>query len=175
MATVLWFTGLSGSGKSTIANGLKEKLMAIGKKVILFDGDTVRDTLHKHLGFTREDIRENNRLIAELAVGHVVEYDFIITPIISPYREDRQAARQKIGPDFVEVYVNCPLEECVARDTKGLYAKAASGELTNLIGVSVSNPYEAPLNPEIEIKTTGESPDESIKKLLAFLEASGRL
>jgi len=153
MSKILWFTGLSGSGKTTIALELKKELEKRGKSVEVLDGDVVRNTLHKNLGFFREDIRENNRLIANLAKEKSSRFDFILIPIISPYREDREMARSIIGSSFMELFINAPLTECVKRDVKGLYKKALTGEINNLIGVSKSNPYEAPEKPDLEIKT----------------------
>jgi adenylylsulfate kinase len=171
MAVVVWFTGLSGAGKSTIARGLKERLEQINKKVLIVDGDAVRETAHRHLGFSPEDIHENNRLIAELAQEKAPEYDYILVPIISPYRADRAHARQVIGNNFVELFLNCSVEQCAERDTKGLYAKAERGEIANLIGVSPSNPYEAPTQPEIQIETSTQTPEESIADVFHFLVA----
>ncbi len=166
MAKVLWFTGLSGSGKTTIAESLKEEFENKGKKVRIFDGDFVRNNLHKHLGFSEEDIKENNRLIADLCKQELNNCDYIFVPIISPFRESRESARNIFGKDFVEVFVNCSLEDCIKRDTKGLYSKAACGEISNMIGIHV--PYEAPENPEIELNTASESVEESVKKVLDY-------
>ena len=165
---VLWFTGLSGSGKSTIADLLIEEINKQGKKHATFDGDDVRERLHKHLGFTIEDIKENNRLIAELCKQEIGKVDFILVPIISPFRESRQRAREAFGKDFVEIYVNCPYDECKKRDIKGLYKKAHSGEMENFIGLHI--PYEAPESPEIEINSQLESPEESTRKVLDYLQ-----
>jgi adenylyl-sulfate kinase len=169
MGKVLWFTGLSGSGKTTIALELKKRLEAQGARVEVIDGDDVRRKLHKHLGFSREDIRENNRLIAEMAKARAHEYDIILIPIISPYREDRATARSIIGDDFCEVFISAPLEECIRRDVKGLYGKALSGEIDNFIGMSESNPYEPPLKPDIEIPTDTMDVRESVERLISFL------
>ena len=166
MGKVLWFTGLSGSGKSTIANLFKEKLEAIGKKVKIFDGDDVRNTLHKHLGFTPEDIKENNRLIAGLCKAEMENYDFILVPIISPFKESRLNVRKELGKDFIEVYIKCSLEECVRRDVKGLYKKAFSGEIKNFIGVDSSVPYEIPENPHLILNTEKEALERAVNKLL---------
>lgn len=151
MGIVVWLTGLSGSGKSTIAVELKDVLEQQGKRIEIIDGDAVRNTLHKHFTFSREDIRENNRLIAELAKKSPA--DIVLVPVISPYREDRKMARTIIGKSFIEVFVNRPLEKCIERDVKGLYKKALSGVIQNFIGVAASNPYEPPLQPDIEVKT----------------------
>ena len=170
MSTVLWFTGLSGAGKTTIANSLKGKLEAMGKRVEVLDGDVVRETLHKNLGFTPEDIKENNRLIAELAKARMTEADVILVPIISPFKESRKLARETIGASFFEVFVNCPTEVVIDRDTKGLYGKAERGEIENLIGYHPEVPYEAPEHPDIEIKTNEFGLEDSVAKILSFLE-----
>lgn len=169
-AKVLWFTGLSGSGKTTIALLLKEKLEKLNKKVKILDGDDVRKTLHKHLGFTPEDIKENNRLILELCLDSLNDFDYILVPIISPFRESRQNARNVLNELFIEVYIKCSLEECIKRDCKGHYKKALAGEIKNFIGIAKENPYEHPHNPEITIDTEKESIEESVAKILAYLK-----
>lgn len=169
MAAVLWFTGLSGAGKTTIAQHLKQALEVVGQSVLVLDGDAVRATHHRHLGFTPKDIHENNRGIAQMASEYSKHYDVIIIPIISPYAADRAAARVVIGDSFVEVYVHCPIEVCVERDTKGLYSRAHSGTITNLIGVSETMPYEPPEHPEITIRTAQESITQSVSNIMAYL------
>lgn len=167
---IVWFTGLSGSGKTTIAQHLKERLEAEGEKVDLLDGDEIRNTLHKQLGFSREDIRENNHKIAELACERAKNFDVVLIPIISPYRADRAHAREIVGRGFIEVFVNTPLKICIERDVKGLYAKARRGEITDLIGMSEVNPYEPPERSDIEIPTDHLSVEESVARLYAFLK-----
>ncbi len=166
-AKILWFTGLSGSGKTTIAELLKIEFEKREKKVKVFDGDVIRNTLHTKLGFSPEDIKENNQLILELCKKEIGNYDFILVPIISPFRESRTLARQSFGNDFIEIFFNCPLEECKRRDVKGLYLKAEKGEIQNFIGIHV--PYEPPENPEITLNTYSESVLDSIKKIIDFL------
>ncbi|MBI2043926.1 sulfate adenylyltransferase [Candidatus Pacearchaeota archaeon] len=161
---ILWFTGLSGSGKSTIAGELKKEFDKLGKSYQVFDGDDVRNRLHKHLGFTPEDIKENNRLIAELSKQEFGKVDFILVPIISPFIVSRENARKQFGQNFVEIYTDCSYEECKKRDVKGHYKKAESGELKNFIGLDV--PYEPPINPEIKIDTTKESLEEAVQRIL---------
>ena len=167
MTKVLWFTGLSGSGKSTITNILIEELKKSGKTVSVFDGDDVRKSLHKHLGFTSEDIKENNRLIIELCKSELGKKDFILVPVISPFRISREKARQVFGKDFIEIYLKCSYAECKKRDVKGLYAKAERGEIENFIGLHV--PYEAPEKPEIVIDSVNEGLEVSTRKILNFL------
>lgn len=167
---MIWFTGLSGSGKTTIAKTLTERLEAMGKKVKIFDGDVIRATSNKHLGFSPKDIHENNRLIAEMVKKVGKNVDFILIPIISPYQSDRAMARKIIGKDFVEVYVNTPLQECIRRDVKGLYKKALKGEISNFIGLSDENPYEPPESPDIEIDTIDSALDENVQKIIDLLK-----
>jgi adenylyl-sulfate kinase len=166
-AKILWFTGLSGSGKTTIAEILKKEFDNLGKSYLVFDGDDVREKLHKHLGFTPEDIKENNRLIVQLCSDVIDKADYILVPVISPFRESREKARDMFGESFIEIYVNCPYEECKKRDVKGLYAKAERGEIENFIGLHV--PYEPPTNPEIEIDSIEENIEEAVQKILSFL------
>ncbi len=168
MTKVLWFTGLSGSGKSTIADKLIAHFNEKEKSHVVFDGDDVRKRLHKHLGFTPEDIRENNRLIVELCKTEFGKVDYIIVPVISPFKDSRANARQVFGENFVEVYTMCDYEECKKRDVKGHYKKAESGELKNFIGLHV--PYEPPENAEITLDTVKESAEESVSRIIEYLE-----
>jgi len=167
VGTVIWFTGLSGSGKTTIATALSDKLTKLGKKVIIIDGDEVRKTISMDLGFSRNDIRENNKRIAELAKLKMGDYDFVLIPIISPYREDRKSIREMLGKQFIELFVNAPLEICARRDVKGLYAKADKGEV-EIIGVAAHRPYEQPENPEIEVRTDRMNLSETIEQILHY-------
>lgn len=150
-AKVAWFTGLSGSGKTAIAAAVAHALKEQGKRVLVLDGDEIRAKLHRHLGFTPEDIRENNQLIAELCLKEQPHYHAILVPIISPFRASRAAARAILTPDFIEVHVRASLDTVKRRDPKGLYCKVEAGELKGFIGVEV--PYESPENPEIVIDT----------------------
>ncbi len=156
----IWLTGLSGAGKSTIANELVSTLQRHGRKVELLDGDIVRTNLSKGLGFSKEDRDTNIRRIGFVS----------IVAAISPYREVRDEVRAEIG-NFVEVYVQCALDELVRRDVKGLYEKAIRGEIANFTGVS--DPYEAPEDPEVVVDTEHESVEESVEKVLAALEGLG--
>lgn len=168
----LWFTGLSGAGKSTIARLVAAELQKRGRRVEILDGDEVREHLSKGLGFSKEDRDTNVRRIAYVASLLTRNGVIVITAAISPYRETRNWARQWIG-NFVEVYVDCPIEVCAKRDVKGLYARAYAGEIPQFTGVS--DPYEPPLNPEITVYTHRETPSESAMKVLHGLEASGVL
>ena len=167
---VIWFTGLSGSGKTTLAESLKKHLASLKKTVAVIDGDVIRGQQHRHLGFSREDIRENNRLIAILAKETTQTNDIVLVPIISPYQEDRLKAKNMIEPDtFIELYINSSLETCAQRDVKRLYQKARHGYLNNLIGVSLENPYEHPSNPDLEINTDKHNIEESTRMILNYL------
>lgn len=166
---VVWFTGLSGSGKSTIANGLEKRLFKEGIFTYSLDGDNIRSGLNKGLSFSREDRFENNRRIAEVAKLFVDAGLVTITAFISPLKIDRSKAREIVGEEsFIEVFVNTPLEVCEKRDTKGFYKKAREGEIENFTGVSA--PYEAPQDPDFEIKTEEESAEESVERLFNFLQ-----
>ena len=169
-AVVYWFTGLSGSGKSTIARAWEQKLFAQGRQVVVLDGDNVRHGLNKDLGFSPEDRTENIRRIGEVAALFTEAGVVNVTAFISPYRADRDLVREimKDG-DFIEVLVNCDLDECERRDPKGLYKKARAGEIPEFTGISA--PYEAPDNPELAINTTQQTAEESTAEILAYLES----
>ncbi|MBX7221427.1 MAG: adenylyl-sulfate kinase [Blastocatellia bacterium] len=166
----LWFTGLSGAGKSTLANALEIELRQRGSRVEILDGDVVRTNLSKGLGFSKEDRDTNIRRIG--FVCHLLSRNGVaaISAAISPYRDVRNEVRGMIG-EFVEVYVKCSVEACAKRDVKGLYAKALAGELPGFTGVS--DPYEEPHNPEVVVETELESIEESLGKILTYLEKSG--
>jgi len=168
---LLWFTGLSGAGKTTIALGVTEKLKAQNYKVELLDGDVVRTHLSKGLSFTKEDRDTNIRRIA--FVANLLSRNGIITiaAAISPYRELRDEIR-RTTTNFVEVYVNATLEVCEARDVKGLYARARTGEIPNFTGIS--DPYEAPVTPEIICYTEVETIEQSIDKVLSYILRNSR-
>ena len=148
---------------------MKERLENQGKRVSIIDGDVVRETLHTTLGFSREDIRKNNQLIAEMAKEKSAEFDVILVPIISPYTEDRQMARSIIGTEFTELFINTPLVECIRRDPKGLYKKALRGEIENYIGLSESNPYQMPLNPDLKIDTLSNKEEDNVQQILTHI------
>jgi adenylyl-sulfate kinase len=169
---VVWFTGLSGAGKTTLADALIPHLRCAGKKVEVLDGDVVRTHLSKGLGFSRED-RDTN--IARIAfVAHLLARNGVVVVVaaISPFRKARDEARVTIG-DFVEVYVAPPLEACIKRDVKGLYRKALAGEIAQFTGVS--DPYEAPLAPEVVIDTSVLSVDEGVSRIVTKLRELGYL
>jgi adenylylsulfate kinase len=164
----LWFTGLSGAGKSTIAEVVESELRERGIKVEVLDGDVVRTNLSKGLGFSKEDRDTNIRRIAFVADLLSRNGVVAITAAISPYREIRDEAREMIGDRFVEIYVKASVEECARRDVKGLYEKAFKGEIKEFTGVS--DPYEPPESPEIVVDTENETVEESAGKVLAYLD-----
>jgi adenylyl-sulfate kinase len=167
---VLWFTGLSGAGKSTVSRLITERLREHGAKVELLDGDEVREHLSKGLGFSKEDRDENVRRIGYVCELLARNGVIAIAAAISPYRGVREELRARI-PNFVEVYAECPLEVLAERDVKGLYRKAMAGEIPQFTGVS--DPYETPLAPEVTIRSSQETPDESAGRIWATLERSG--
>jgi adenylylsulfate kinase len=166
----LWFTGLSGAGKSTIANLVVAELRARGHRVELLDGDEVREHLSKGLGFSKEDRNTNVERIGFVASLLSRNGVVAVTAAISPYREVRDTVRGWID-NFVEIHVATPVEECEARDVKGLYAKARRGEIPEFTGLS--DPYETPLAPELRIETTGRTPGESAAEIVTYLESAG--
>ena len=171
---VLWFTGLSGSGKSTVANALEGALFERGRHTYLLDGDNVRHGLNKDLGFSAQDRVENIRRIGEVAKLFVDAGLVVMTAFISPYQSDRELVRELMEQgEFLEVFVNTPLEVCEERDPKGLYKKARAGEIKNFTGID--DPYEAPEKPEITVHTTDETPQESAANIIAELERLGYL
>src|SRR6185437_6537832 len=160
----LWFTGLSGSGKSTIANLLEKRLHAEGKHTYILDGDNVRHGLNRDLGFTEEDRVENIRRVGEVARLLVDAGLIVIVAFISPFRTERELARSLFDSgEFVEVYVDTPLVECERRDVKGLYAKARRGELKNFTGID--SDYEAPSAPEIHLHTVNTRPETCVDEI----------
>jgi len=169
-ACVLWLTGLSGAGKSTIANRIEKKLTATGRHTYLLDGDNVRHGLNKDLGFTAQDRVENIRRVAEVSRLMVDAGLIVLVSFISPFRSERRMARELFAPgEFLEVFVDTPLAEAERRDVKGLYRKARRGELKNFTGID--SPYEAPENPEIRIDTTTLDPEQAADRIIAYLEA----
>lgn len=166
---LLWFTGISGSGKSTIANEIEKQLYSMGIRTYILDGDNVRHGLNNDLGFNDADRVENIRRVGEVAKLMVDAGIFVISSFISPFISDREMVRTMLGEkDFIEVFINTPIEIAEERDPKGLYKKARSGEIPNFTGIS--SPYEKPLSPDIEIDTTKLSPEDSAKKILDFID-----
>jgi bifunctional enzyme CysN/CysC len=173
-ACVLWLTGLSGAGKSTIANRIEKRLLAGGCHTYLLDGDNVRHGLNKDLGFTAQDRVENIRRVAEVSRLMVDAGLIVLVSFISPFQSERRMARELFAPgEFLEVYIDTPLAEAERRDVKGLYQKARRGELKNFTGID--SPYEAPERPEIRIDTTAVSADEAAERIVAHLRALGML
>jgi len=173
-ACVLWFTGLSGSGKSTIANAVESKLLELEKHTYLLDGDNIRMGLNKGLSFSETDRVENIRRIGEVSKLFVDAGVIVLTAFISPFVKDREQVRSLLNVgEFLEVFIDTPLEVCESRDPKGLYQKARTGEIPNFTGIS--SPYEAPANPEIWLKTNDMSVEEAASMVLAYLKENGYL
>lgn len=170
-SAVLWFTGLSGSGKSTIANAVEARLNKAGKLSYLLDGDNIRLGLSADLSFSEVDRKENNRRIAHVAKLLWDANVITLVSFISPFRHERDVARELIGQDFLEIFVNTPLNICETRDPKGLYVKARKGEIKQFTGIS--SPYEVPLDAEITLHSERETVDESVDRVMALLVERG--
>jgi len=169
---VLWFTGLSGSGKSTLANLVERTLLADGRHTYLLDGDNVRHGLNRDLGFTDADRVENIRRVAETAKLFVDAGLIVLVSFISPFRSERRMARELMGEgEFVEIFIDTPLEVCIARDPKGLYQKARAGAIKNFTGID--SPYEPPEHAEIVLQTVGSDPETEAAKIVAYLSQHG--
>lgn len=164
----VWFTGLSGAGKTTICQAVEQQLRSQGYRVEVLDGDVVRENLTKGLGFSKADRDENIRRIGFVANLLTRNGVVVLVSAISPYREIREEVRRNIG-NFIEVYVSAPLDVCEQRDVKGLYKRARAGEIKNFTGID--DPYEPPLNPEVDCKTHQETQAESVAKVMARIEA----
>lgn len=164
-SVLIWFTGLSGSGKSTLANALEVYLHNQGVPTYILDGDNIRSGLNKDLDFSEESRKENIRRISEVSKLFLDAGVIVLTAFISPFRKDRQAARDLVGEEnFLEVHVDCPLEVCEQRDVKGLYAKARRGEIPDFTGIT--SPFEVPENAGITVNTDKHSLDECLKQLI---------
>lgn len=172
-SAVLWFTGLSGSGKSTIANALEARLNSMARLSYLLDGDNVRLGLNSDLGFSEADRKENNRRVAHVAQLLWDANVLTLVSFISPFRFERESARKLIGEDFIEVFVDAPIAECEKRDPKGLYVKARKGEIAQFTGIS--SPYEPPERPEITVHTDRETVDQAVDRILGLLKDRGYL
>ncbi|WP_027415620.1 adenylyl-sulfate kinase [Aneurinibacillus terranovensis] len=169
---ILWFTGLSASGKSTLANELEKRLYDRGLRTYLLDGDNIRHGINKDLGFSPEDRTENIRRIGEVAKLFVDAGIIVLTAFISPYKEDRNLARSLVNDgEFIEIYVKCSLEECEKRDPKGLYKKAKTGEIPQFTGIS--SPYEEPDHPELIVETDKQSLEQSVEQVIQYLVKKG--
>jgi adenylyl-sulfate kinase len=166
---LLWFTGLSGSGKSTVANAVEKVLVDRGIHTYTLDGDNVRKGLNNNLTFSPEDRTENIRRIAEVAHLMIDAGLVVLAAFVSPYEKDREGIKKSVGSEnYIEIFVNTPIEECERRDIKGLYAKARAGEIQNFTGVNA--PYEAPTQPDIEIDTTKLTVDEAVTVIIKHIE-----
>jgi len=173
-SAILWFTGLSGSGKSTIANALEKKLFEMDLATYALDGDNIRHGLNKNLGFSPEDRDENIRRIGEVAKLFVDAGVLTTTAFISPYKKARQDVRDLVEEgEFIEVFVRCPLEVCEERDTKGLYKKARAGEIKGFTGIDA--PYEEPTSPEVTVDSDKLSVDEAIDQIIEYLKTNDYL
>jgi len=171
---VLWFTGLSGSGKSTIAGALENALVKLGKHTQLLDGDNVRHGLCKDLGFSDEDRKENIRRIGETTKLMSEAGLIVLSAFISPFIEERDSVREMLDDnEFIEIHVSTALDVCESRDPKGLYKKARAGEIANFTGIS--SEYQAPLNAEITLKTDQQTIDKSVEQVINYLQENGYL
>ncbi|TNF52547.1 adenylyl-sulfate kinase [bacterium] len=171
---LIWFTGLSASGKSTIAHGVEKKLYDIGYRTYVLDGDNVRHGINSNLGFSREDRKENLRRIAELSKLFVDAGILVLAAFISPYRKDREYIMSRFQDDnYLEIYVKCSIQECESRDPKGQYKKARKGIIKNYTGVSA--PYEEPETPDLVIDTEILDVETSVKKIIELLEKKNLL
>ncbi|WP_057912932.1 adenylyl-sulfate kinase [Peribacillus muralis] len=169
-STVLWFTGLSGSGKSTIANAVAKELYNRSIRSYVLDGDNIRHGLNKDLGFSEADRTENIRRIGEVSKLFVDSGQFVLTAFISPFRADRQIVRDLLEEgEFIEVYIKCPIEECEVRDPKGLYDKARKGIIKDFTGID--SPYEEPEQPELILESSLYSVEECVEQVISFLTA----
>ena len=168
-ACLIWFTGLSGSGKSTLSNLLETELHESGYKTYALDGDNVRHGLCKDLTFTEEDRIENIRRVGEVSKLFIDSGIIVLSSFVSPFEKDRQLVKELVGvKNFIEVFVDCPIEVCEARDVKGLYKKAREGKIKNFTGIS--SPFEEPENPDLIVKSAQEDPKESLNRLIQLVE-----
>ncbi|GIN71804.1 adenylyl-sulfate kinase [Bacillus sp. J14TS2] len=171
-SAIVWFTGLSASGKSTLCAAIAKKLHEQGLSTYVLDGDNIRHGLNKNLGFSPEDRSENIRRIGEVGKLFIDAGILTFTAFISPYQQDRKLVREMVGPDeFIEVFVKCSLEECERRDPKGLYKKARAGEIKEFTGIDA--PYEEPANPEMVIENDQQDFETSVNQVIDFLQRRG--
>ena len=170
-ASVIWFTGLSGSGKTTIAGEVSRRLSEFGKKIKIYDGDTVRKKTNKHLTFTPEHILENNRSIARMCLKDLKEYDCIFVPIISPFFKCRRIAKDILKDSFYLVYVKASIKKVMQRDPKGLYKHASAGRIKNFIGLDKKVPYQAPKKADLVLDTEKEDVESCADRLFRFVNS----
>lgn len=166
---VFWFTGLSGAGKTTLAQTARDALAAMGRSVMLLDGDGLRPILSADLGFGRADVLENNTRVARHCAQHRYEADILLVPIISPYVDGRAAARAVLTPGFFLVHVRADLQTVMGRDPKGLYRRAQAGEIPDMIGYSPDTPYEPPADADLTVDTTALPPQSAAQRLVTFI------
>jgi adenylyl-sulfate kinase len=175
-AAIFWCTGLSGSGKTTLSSHAKKKLEACGLTVMILDGDTIRATYKVKLGFSREDIENNNANIVRICEAERQNYDVLIVPVISPIDYFRKTARKKLGSSFYLIYLSSSMESLKKRDPKGLYGKADRGEIANLIGYSKNNPYEVPADADLIIDTSSSATLElSAETIFEFIKKNSKV
>jgi adenylylsulfate kinase len=171
-SVILWFTGLSGAGKSTLAHAVEERLYNLGCRTFVFDGDNVRHGLCSDLAFSKDDRVENIRRVGEMSKLFLEAGVIALTAFISPFSADRARVRSLVSHgDFIEIYCSCPLDVCEVRDTKGLYNRARNGLIKDFTGIS--SPYEVPVNPELVVDTGKLTLDESVEKVIKFLQQRG--
>lgn len=168
---VLWFTGLSGSGKSTLANALAERLREEKFVVEVIDGDHFRKSIHPNLGFLPEDIKLNNKIIIDHCLKKLKNDNFILVPVIAPFKKTRTLARRKLGLSYIEIFCQASLKTCMARDIKGLYKKAIQGKIENFIGIGKNVPYEVPENPNLVVDTEKLDKRESLRIIIKYLRS----
>lgn len=169
MAKVLWFTGMSGAGKTTLANMLAKRLKKEGASVLVLDGDILRNTIHRKFDFSPEGIKKNNAFIVKLCKKHLSEFDYILVAVISPFLESRKHARKVLKDNFFEIFVKASLSTLIKRDYKGLYKKALNHEIPNFIGIAPNVPYQEPENLDLLINTELENKEQSIDKIIKFI------
>lgn len=175
-ALTFWLTGLSGSGKTTIVKEAQALLLKANKKVKVYDGDIVRKQINKNLTFSPEDIKENNKIIAELCLKDINsnKYDYIFVAVISPFQESRDQAKEIIGSSFYLIYCKSSLEEAMRRDPKGLYKKALDGEINNFIGIDERTPYQEPQDADLVLDTENEDVKSCVAKFMNYINLKER-
>ncbi len=168
-ALIFWFTGLSGSGKSTIAERTLQHLAGQNLRIKIFDGDAVRKEINRNMTFSPQDIRENNRIIADLCLREISDYDYIFVSVIAPFQESRDQVRRMLGKHCYLIYCKASLEEVIRRDPKGLYRKALSGRIENFIGIHEEVPYQSPGDADLVLDTESEDVETCARKLIDFI------